>query len=227
VGAQSWKLVRIASVAAAVAALPVLASTAGAQRQRPAVGQVRIEIKPTVVTVGAGANVSGGLQGSAPGNKPLLLQGAEFPFQAFGERARGGSDRQGRYHFRVSPRVNTRFQVISTTAPPVASQIVSLTVKQKVDARVSDTTPRKRGRIYFSGDVTPARPGAVVYIQRQSVNTGRFRTISRTLLVDAGPDRSSFRKKVRITRSAVYAVRVRGTDQNAQGFSGPIPLRVH
>jgi hypothetical protein len=214
-------------VVAAVAALAALTSTAAAQKGRPAVGQVRIEIKPTVIQVGQGANVSGRLQGSAPGNKPLLLQAAEFPFQSYGIRARGGSDRQARYHFHVTPRVNTRYQVVSPTAPPVASGIVALTVKQKVDARVSDSTPRKRGRIYFSGEVTPAHPGAVVYIQRQSVNTGRFRTISRTLLVDAGADHSSFRKKVRITRSAVYAVRVRGTDQNAQGFSGPIPLRVH
>jgi hypothetical protein len=96
-------------------------------------------------------------------------------------------------------------------------------VAQRVDVRVSDSAPRHGHRVSFSGPVTPANPGATVYVQRQSINTRRFRTISRTVLTDAGPDHSDFRTRVRIGRSAVYAVRVRGTLFNAQGFSRPIP----
>lgn len=213
-------------VAAGSALLAALVPVAHAA-PRPPVGQVGIQIQPQSITVGGAANVSGRLRGKSPGGKSLMLLSAVFPFQTFSPGAQSTSDRNARYHFRVSPRVNTRYQVVSRTQPPAASGIVSLTVAQKVDVTVSDSTPRKRHNVVFSGTVTPANPGATVYIQRQSVNTHRFRTVKRTVLIDAGPDHSVFRKKVRITRSAIYAVRVRGTSFNAQGFSPPLPLRVH
>ena len=227
VDARNRTLVRVGVAAAGIAALAALAPGADAQRRRPPVSRVRVDINPAAIIVGGAATLSGRLEGASPGGKPLILQSAIFPFQTFAPTgAQTNSDRQARYHFRVSPRANSRYQVIARTQPPVASQIVSLTVAQRVDVRVSDSTPRKRHNVYFSGSVRPANPGATVYVQRQSVNTGRFRTVSRTVLADAGPNHSDFRKKVRITRSAIYAVRVRGTTLNAQGFSPPLPLRV-
>jgi hypothetical protein len=228
VEARRTTVARVVAASAGVAVLvAALASGAAAQRKRPPVRRVGIQVQPQAIVVGQAATVSGRLQGTAPGGKSLILLSAVFPFQAFTPGPQTNSDRQARYHYRVSPRVNTRYQVVSRTQPPVASGIVALTVAQRVDVNVSDSTPRKRHNVYFSGSVTPANPGATVYIQRQSVNTKRFRTVSRTVLVDAGPDHSDFRKKVRITRSAIYAVRVRGTFFNAQGFSPPLPLRVH
>jgi hypothetical protein len=225
---RSRTIVRVVAASAGVAVVvAALAPGAPAQRKRPPVRRVGIQIQPQAIVVGQAATVSGRLQGTAPGGKSLILQSAVFPFQTYSPGPQTNSDRQARYHFRVSPRVNTRYQVVSRTQPPVASGIVALTVAQRVDVNVSDSTPRKRHNVYFSGSVTPANPGATVYIQRQSINTKRFRTVSRTVLVDAGPDHSDFRKKVRITRSAIYAVRVRGTTFNAQGFSPPLPLRVH
>jgi len=218
--------IRILVVAADIALVAACPSGADAQ-QRPPVGQVRIQIQPPAVVVGNAATVSGRLRGRSPGGKSLMLLSAVFPFQTFSPGAQANSDRQPRYHFPVSPRVNTRYQVVSRTQPPPASQIVALTVAQRVDVNVSDSTPRKRHNVVFSGTVTPANPGATVYIQRQNANTHRFRTIKRTVLIDAGADHSAFRKKVRISRSAIYAVRVRGTQFNAQGFSPPLPLRVH
>jgi hypothetical protein len=221
-------IVRVVAASAGVAVVVAAqAPAAVAQRKRPPVRRIGIQIQPQAIVVGQAANVSGRLQGTAPGGKSLILQSAVFPFQTFSPGPQTNSDRQARYHYRVSPRVNTRYQVVSRTRPPVASGIVALTVARRVDVNVSDSTPRKRHNVYFSGSVTPANPGATVYIQRQSINTKRFRTVSRTVLVDAGPDHSDFRKKVRITRSAIYAVRVRGTTFNAQGFSPPLPLRVH
>ena len=228
VEARSTTVARVVAASAGVAVLvAALASDAGAQRKRPPVRRVGIQIQPQAIVAGQTATVSGRLQGTAPGGKSLILQSALYPFQTFTPGPQTNSGRQARYHYRVSPRLNTRYQVVSRTRPPVASGIVALTVAQRVDVNVSDSTPRKRHNVYFSGSVTPANPGATVYIQRQSVNTKRFRTVSRTVLVDAGPDHSDFRKKVRITRSAIYAVRVRGTTLNAQGFSPPLPLRVH
>jgi hypothetical protein len=228
VEARSTTVARVVAASAGVAVLvAALASDAGAQRKRPPVRRVGIQIQPQAIVAGQTATVSGRLQGTAPGGKSLILQSAVYPFQTFTPGPQTNSDRQARYHYRVSPGVNTRYQVVSRTQPSVASGIVALSVAQRVDVNVSDSTPRKRHNVYFSGSVTPANPGATVYIQRQSVNTKRFRTVSRTVLVDAGPDHSDFRKKVRITRSAIYAVRVRGTTLNAQGFSPPLPLRVH
>jgi len=226
---RSRTFLRATAVAAGLVALamPETLAPAAVGRARPPVGQVRVKIAPTAIRAGGVATVSGTLRGGAPGGKPVVLQASVFPFQVFGPQAQGSSDGQARYSFRVSPRVNTRYQVISTTQKPVASQIVALTVGQRVTVQVSDRTPRRGHVVVFSGAVSPANPGATVYIQRRSINSGRFRTISQTLLVAAGPRRSTFSKRVRITRTALYAARVRGTFVNAQGFSPALALHVH
>jgi hypothetical protein len=101
----------------------------------------------------------------------------------------------------------------------------------RIGIQIQPQTITVGGATTASGRLQGGSPGGkpLIYIQRQSVNTKRFRTVSRTVLVDAAPDHSDFRKKVRIIRSAIYAVRVRATTFNAQGFSPPLPLplRVH
>ena len=118
-----------------------------------------------------------------------------------------------------------RYQVSSATDRSVASGIVHLAVSQRVDAAVSDFTPRRGQLVRFSGAVGPGNPGAVAYIQRRVPASGRFRTIKRMHLLDAGLTSSVFTTHVRIRHTGLYAVRV--ARYNAQGYSGLIAIHVH
>ena len=224
-------------VLALVPLLLVLASPAVAAASKPPpkpkpgpkptpVTEVGIGLDPFAITYGQAASVSGQLTGHAV-RQPLVLQGAPFPFQAFAEIARGASGADGRYSFAVAPPITMRYQVTSATDRSVASGIVHLTVSQRVDAAVSDSTPRRGQLVRFSGAVGPGNPGAVAYIQRRVPVSGRFRTIKRTLLLDAGLTSSVFTAHVRIRHTGLYAVRVRATPYNAQGYSGVIAIHVH
>ena len=194
-------------------------------KPKPVTG-IGIGLDPFAITYGQAASVSGQLTGHAV-RQPLVLQGAPFPFQAFAEIARGASGADGRYSFAVSPPITMRYQVSSATDRSVASGIVHLTVSQRVDAAVSDSTPRRGQLVRFSGAVGPGNPGAVAYIQRRVPVSGRFRTIKRTHLLDAGLTSSVFTAHVRIRHAGLYAVRVRATPYNAQGYSGVIAIHVH
>jgi hypothetical protein len=211
---------------AAVTLVPTVPALAQSNRPKP-VNRVGIDIRPQAITFGSAATVSGVLRGSAPARKRVVLIGAPFPFQTFAPVAGTTTGPRARYSFRVSPPITMRYQAISTTAPAQASSIEQLTVRQRVEAAISDTTPRRHSHVIFSGAVGPGNPGAIVYVQRRSIFSGRFRTIKRTRLRDAGLTRSVFSTRVGISRSGLYAVRVRGTDYNAQGYSGLLGIHVH
>jgi hypothetical protein len=219
-------LVVLASPAVAAPSKPPPKPTPGPTPKPKPVTEVGIGVDPFVITYGQAASVSGQLTGHAV-RQPLVLQGAPFPFQAFADVARGASGADGRYSFAVAPPITTRYQVSSARDLSVASGIVHLTVSQRVDAAVSDSTPRRGQLVRFSGAVGPGNPGAVVYIQRRVPVTGRFRTIKRTHLLDAGLTSSVFAIHVRIRHTGLYAVRVRATHYNAQGYSGLIAIHVH
>src|SRR5262249_39895784 len=141
--------------------------------------------------------------------------------------ARGASGADGRYSFTVAPPITMRYQVSTAADPSVASGIVHLTVNQRVDAAVSDSTPRRGQLVRFSGSVAPGNPGAPAYTEPRPPAPGRFRTTKRTHLLDAGLTSSVFTTGVRIRHTGLYAVRVRATRYNAQGFSGLIAIHVH
>ena len=152
------------SVRRGVALVPlllVLASPAVAAPAKPPpkptpkpVTEVGIRLDPFAITYGQAASVSGQLTGHAL-RQPLVLQGAPFPFQAFADVARGASGADGRYSFVVAPPITMRYQVSSATDRSVASGIVHLAVSQRVDAAVSDSTPRRGQLVRFSGAVGP------------------------------------------------------------------------
>ena len=190
------------------------------------VTEIGIGLDPFAITYGQAASVSVQLTGRAV-RQPLVLQGAPFPFQAFADVARGASGADGRYSFAVAPPITMRYQVSSATDRSVASGIVHLSVSQRVDAAVSDSTPRRGQLVRFSGAVGPGNPGAVAYIQRRVPVSGRFRTIKRTHLLDTGLTSSVFTTLVRIHHTGLYAVRVRATPYNAQGYSGLIAIHAH
>ena len=102
-----------------------------------------------------------------------------------------------------------------------------LAVSQRVDAAVSDSTPRRGQLVRFSDSRRSREPRRGRLHPAPGPASGRFRTIKRTHLLDAGLTSSVFTTRVRIRHTGLYAVRVRATRYNAQGYSGLIAIHVH
>ncbi len=66
----------------------------------------------------------------------------------------------------------------------------------------------------------------MVRIQRRSPS-GRFVTVARTRLRDAGTVRSTYSRRVRVYRDGVYRVRVTGDGDHINGVSRLKTIDVH
>ena len=79
--------------------------------------------------------------------------------------------------------------------------------RPEVTLKVSNTEPRAGRRVRFFGFVTPALDGEPVHIQRRA-RSGRFQTVAKLTLRDAGATRSRYSKRIRIFRDGVFRARV-------------------
>ena len=132
----------------------------------------------------------------------------------------------GRYAFAVKPLVNTQYRVVAQASPPVTSAATLVRVRIRVGLSVSDTTPARGRVVRFSGSASSAHDGRTAYIQRRS-SSGRFVTVSRTTLRDAGEAKSTYSRRVRVSRDGVYRVKVTGDGDHINGFSRMRSLAVH
>jgi hypothetical protein len=112
-------------------------------------------------------------------------------------------------------------------ADRVAARSADLLVRVRplVGFRVSDTTPRAGQRVRFRGTVRPPHDGSVVSIQRKRAD-GRFVTVARTRLRDAGDVYSRYGRRLRVRRTGTYRVRIAGHADHAAGFSRERTLTV-
>lgn len=95
-----------------------------------------------------------------------------------------------------------------TTPPPGdTSPPPGTSVRPKVTFRVSHRETRAGRRIRLFGSVRPALDGRRVQVQRRS-RTGRWKTIARVRLRDAGEERSKFGVRLRVFRDSVFRARV-------------------
>ena len=202
----------------------LLAPAASAQKPpKPPKGAsaITLDAQPNPVVHGSPVTLSGRLTGGAVGGVRVRLeQDTTVPYgdayTATGLTATTAPS--GAYSFTLKPLQNTQYQVVAQTSPPVTSAPRLVSVRMLVGLRVSDRTPRAGTRIRFSGSVFPAHDGRRALIQRRS-STGRFVTVARTVLRDAGDERSSYRRRVRIRRDGVYRVKVGGDVDHVNGFS--------
>lgn len=185
---------------------------------------------PNPVTYGQSVRLSGRLRGSGRGGKTIGLEQNPYPFRGFVALATTRTDRNGDYSFTIKPRRHTRYRTLTVTADPYETRRVSPEVlvrsRLRVGIRVSDSTPRRGQRVRFSGSVLPRHNGHRVYIQRRRAN-GRWVTIARTRTRAATGNRSRYSRRVRIFRTTLYRVRVRGHGDHSTGFSRRRSLTVH
>jgi hypothetical protein len=179
------------------------------------------------VTYGKTIQVTGALKGKPSANMPIALQQAPFPYTAYVAVGAATTSATGAYAFSVLPLINTRYRIMTTaTTPQIISGELAQVVNQKISFSVSDKTPKKGSKVRFYGKVTPARDGSYVSVQKRSV-TGAFNTVTKIKLVDAGDASSTYSKRIRISKNAVYRVIVPATVSLGAGTSATRSLRVH
>lgn len=214
------------SLALAVALAP---AAVAAKPADPAVASaVTIEAKPAIIVFSGATTLSGRLSGGkSDGAKVRLEQDTTRPYgDSYTAAGTTVTANNGRYTFAVKPLVNTRYRVVAQASPSVTSAATLVRVRIRVGLSVSDATPARGRLVRFSGSASPAHDGRTAYIQRRSA-TGRFITVGRTTLRDAGTTRSTYNRRLRVSRNGVYRVKVAGDGDHINGFSRLRSLTVH
>lgn len=211
---------RTISLAGVPLALALLAPAAvqAAPKPPPGSNPITATATPPTVVLGRTSAVAGQVTGDGNGGVSLTLEQDPFPFDAFERGPTGVTDATGNYTFAVQPAVNTKYRVEAKTKPPVTSAEVVVNVRPRVSLRLSDSTPAPGRRVRFSGFVYPQHDGARVSIQRRTT-TGRFATVARPTLRDAGDLRSRYVRSLAVAEDGVYRVRIASHDDHIAGFS--------
>jgi len=213
-------------------ALPLaFAGAAVAVAAQPSGGTaVTLEATPTIVVYSNPTTLSGRVTGGGDNNdvKVHLEQDTSRPYgdgyTPAGVTATTANN--GKYSFTLKPRVNTQYRVDAKASPSVTSSPRLVLVRMRVGIGLSDSTPARGRLVRFSGSVTPAHDGLKARIQKRS-STGRFVTVARKALTDAGDARSAYSRRIRIYRDGVYRVKVAGDSDHINGFSRLRTINVH
>jgi hypothetical protein len=176
---------------------------------------------PNPVPFGRPTVLSGALTGTGSAGKQVVLQSNPFPYtQGFVTVTNPqltGAD--GAFTFPLlNVPLNTQFRVLIPTRPEVASPIVGVNVAVRVSTNVSARRVRTGRLVRFFGRVTPARPGALLAIQR--LRGTRWVTIAGTITHSAGQRLSRYAKRVRIRRGGSFRVFVAIVDGNYASSTG-------
>ena len=207
--------------------LPLAAASApSADGVTPISAELTISAEDGAVSYGSTTTIRGRLKSTpVQSNVPVLLQRKPSPFTSDFETVdTETTDRKGRYSFRVTPDLNTRYRT-TTAAPQAFSKEVQVDVRVKVVLRLSDRTPRPGERVKFRGTAGPEHDGRLVYIQRRNKG-GRWRTSKKVALQDAGDELSRFATRIRVRRSGTYRAKVFHDADHADGTSRPKRARV-
>jgi hypothetical protein len=213
--------VLISVAALALAVVPAAAAQKPAPKPPKGGAAVTLDAKPAIVVYSSSTALSGRLSGGAiAGVTVRLEQDASRPYgDAY---ARAGvtttTAANGSYSFTVKPPSNTQYRVVAQATPAVTSAPKLVVVRMRVGLSVSDSTPRRGSLVRFFGSVLPAHDGRPALLQKRS-STGRFVTVARTTLRDAGDVRSSYSRRLRVVSDGVYRVKAPGDNDHVNGFS--------
>ena len=190
---------------------------------------ITLDAKPAIIVFSGATTLSGQIGGgNAAGVRVRLEEDSVRPYgdayKPTGATAMTAAN--GKYTFAVKPLLNTQYRVVGLTSPPVTSAPKLVLVRMLVGLNLSDPTPMRGSLVRFSGSVYPAHDGRTVYIQKRSP-TGRFVTVARTILRDAGEAKSSYSRRVRTFSDAVYRVKIAGDGDHINGFSRLRTVNVH
>ncbi len=219
-----------ATCATALLALAAAATADHRPGHNPGQGANEVTIAATSPVVWGRSTVVSGTVRKAAAGTLVDLQADPFPYadNGFEKVATVATDAKGDYRFTAMPTANTRYRVVARTSPPVTSTVATVLVQIRVKVGVSDSTPRRGSVVRFSGTACPQHDGNTVYIQRRT-STGRFGTVARTLLRDAGDTCSKYVRHIRVYSDGVYRVKVSsaGDGDHMTGVSRRVTLDAH
>ncbi|HEX6714602.1 MAG TPA: hypothetical protein VF066_14505 [Thermoleophilaceae bacterium] len=219
------------AIAAFACTVPLTADAANPPKNPPGgAPALTIAAKPTLITFGRSATVSGRLTGNNHGNRPVGLQRNPWPFRGMVNAGVTRTATNGSYSFTVRPVRHTRYRAVTPQPATIYDTLlrspeVLILVRLRVGIRLSDSTPTRGQRVRFFGSVAPKHNGRKVFIQRRR-RDGRWRTVARTVTRNTTGRRSRYGKRVRIFRSGAYRVRVRGDADHRTGTSRARAIRV-
>lgn len=212
-------------------ALPFAADAAKPPKPKTPKFTLTLTARPTAVTYGGTAGLSGTLKGSGHANKTVALQRNPFPFKGFKTVRTTKTDSRGNYHFSVRPARHTKYRTVTPDPLTVYDTLVKSPellehVRLRVSIFLSDSTPFRGQRVKFSGFAAPRHNGRRVFIQRRR-RDGRWLTVARSVTGPATGNRSRYVRRVRILHSGLFRVRVRGDADHSTGTSRVRAIRVH
>jgi hypothetical protein len=184
---------------------------------------LQILAAPNPVTYGGSATVQGALSGTGNAGQQVVLQANSFPFTA-GFQNLGNpqvTSATGGFSFPVLSLTSaTKFQVATTTNPPVLSPVVEESVQVRVESHL---TRARRRHARFYGTVTPAENGMQVAILR--LVHGRGVLVGGTVLRPRNATSSRFSRVVPV-KPGVYRVLVRVTGgPQSSNYGRPLAIR--
>lgn len=195
----------------------------------PTRAAVTLDASPTTIVYSRVTTLSGRLSGRTVGGVGIRVfqdrtrpYGDSYTLTSLTAR----TTRNGRYSLAAKPLANTQYRVVASVSPAVTSPPKLVLVRSLVGIRLSDSTPRRGSLVRFSGSAFPAHDGRRVTIQKRS-RTGRFVTVARTRLRDAGTAKSTYSRRVRLYRDGVYRVKVTGDGDHINGLSRLKSIDVH
>jgi hypothetical protein len=187
-----------------------LVSPAVVQAAKPAPAALTAAATPTTVTFGKPTTLSGKLTGGkSVAGQTIDVEADTAPLEGtYAKVATATTDAAGNWTATNVPAALTRYR--ARTGKTI-SPTVDVAVRLRVGIAVSDRTPHRGQRVRFSGRVAPAHDGAVVLVQRRKAGAG-WKTVAQTTLLDAGTAVSRYTKRVKVTSTGTYRVRVRSGD---------------
>ena len=214
---------------ALIAVMLVAAATSSAQKppkppKPPGMADVTLTAGANPVTFSHPLELKGSVKGARAG-VVVTLEGRAPTETVFAPLGTATTDQKGDYAFTQRPSANTVYRATAAATPPVQSAELLVRVMPLVGLRVSDTTPSVGQRVRFRGTVRPAHDGRLLAIQRKGAD-GKFVTVARTRLRDAGDTFSRYARRVRVRRTGTYRTRVVGHNDHATGYSRERTLTV-
>jgi hypothetical protein len=185
---------------------------------------------PNPVVSGGATTLSGALTGTNSDDRRIVIKSNPWPYtQGFlpvGNEMITNAD--GSFTFPIlSVPVNTQFLAQMVARPEVVSAPVVVGTTVNVTRRVRVRRGERRGRLRFSGRITPAVDGEQVLIEKLRRDGGGWRTVAETFARNAGDSFSRYRKTIRQRRGGRYRVVVNVDDGSHSQSASRSILRRH
>lgn len=177
------------------------------------------EIKVPRSRFGGSSKITGDLDGSGVNNQTVTVQGTRWPFNTgFVNLASARSNSKG--HFAITVRGITANMHVRIAAAGNVTSVRNLFNGNRVGVKL-----RKRGRLKFSGVVTPQAPNGLVRIQKRKSN-GKWGRVRRGTLTAYTNGRSRYSLSTRRAKG-LYRVQVvpRDGGAHAAGYSRKVRVR--